>query len=230
MSSFTTPDGCDITARAVRSEPPRIFGRKTSDRDAGPVHAPRGLNRSPYPSTNASASSRQTQAPRAHHRRAPSRTRRGKPCVRSRAAACDDSGVTEVLVPCTDSECRMQSGTRRSKHMSARDRALFRAACAGQRRRVYTTTSASTFRAITRFPDSLRVAIHSPFYRLFLRGREHFLELAVRVHLLEDVVPADELAVQVELRDGGPVAERLQHVPEVPVVRLVQRVDRFVVH
>lgn len=114
--------------------------------------------------------------------------------------------------------------------MSARDRALFRVACAGQRRRVYTTTSASTFRAITRFPDSLRVAIHSPFYRLFLRGREHFLELAVRVHLLEDVVPADELAVQVELRDGGPVAERLQHVPEVPVVRLVQRVDRFVVH
>ena len=96
MPSFTTPDAIVTSPRApYSSDPPRNFGLRS-----GPFDAPRALHRSPYPSTNASASSRKTQTPRAHHRRAPSRTQRVTPCVRSCADACDNQsfgGLRELL-------------------------------------------------------------------------------------------------------------------------------------
>jgi len=57
---------------------------------------------------------------------------------------------------------------------------------------------------------------------LLLQPFQQLLQLARLVHLLHDVRAADELAVDVELRDGRPVGEFLDALAD---VRVLQHVD-----
>ena len=66
-----------------------------------------------------------------------------------------------------------------------------------------------------------RVALHEDHKRMLVDDRlepilqlhllrHHRLQLSVFLHLFEDVEPADEIAVDVELRESGPIRELLQ--------------------
>src|SRR3954470_789388 len=62
----------------------------------------------------------------------------------------------------------------------------------------------------------------APFLLLSL-GAEKLLQLAALEHLHHDVGAADELALDVELRHGRPVAKFLDALPD---VRVLEHVDR----
>src|SRR5438552_3549008 len=59
------------------------------------------------------------------------------------------------------------------------------------------------------------------------RGRQRLLQLAGFVHLHHDVRAADELAVDIELRDRGPARIRLDALADVVVLEDVDRLQVF---
>ena len=61
------------------------------------------------------------------------------------------------------------------------------------------------------------------FLLLPLQGR---VQLAARLELLDDVQPADQIAVHVQLREGGPLREFFETLAHLVVAQNVERVVR----